>query len=293
MPKYELIPIEQLIEPEIPAREGMDEKKLDELCESVKEIGYVHPLAVVLVRSGQEAGEGGARRGHRAGRHTRPARFEIVDGHRRYKCGVMLSLKALPCLIFEDKDNAREAIKLHTALFREDLSTAEEAAFVADLINKYDYTEEQLCRALRQKPSWVNERLALLHGNKDVFNALRERKINFAVAKQLNRVKDEAHTRYLLDLCIQGGATAVTVASWVGEFLRPKPASGEQGAPGVAVTTADSSPAPGVSCFFCGKEDSPYQMENVWIHGWERQMIQSNLERAANVQPAATVASES
>ncbi len=292
MPKYELIPIENLIEPEIPAREAMDETKLKELCESVKEIGFIHPLAIVLVQSGQDSALGRAR--SRAGKGTRhaPVRYEIADGHRRYKVGQMLSHKVLPCLIFEDRDTALQAVRLHANLFREDLSVAEEAAFISDLIEKYDYTEEQLCRALHAKVSWVNERIGVLQGNADVFNALRERKINLAVAKQLNRVKDAAHTKYLLSLAVEGGATALTVSQWVSEFLHPKPVSLEGENAGAAVATnADVSTA-NPACFLCGKEDSPYQMEYVWIHPWEKQMLLAQIARAADVPPAQLAASE-
>jgi ParB family chromosome partitioning protein len=283
MPKYELLPIEQLLEPEIPAREGMDETKLAELAESVREVGYIHPIAVVLVSEAQGSAHVAGKARSRAGRHTSPPRYEIIDGHRRYKVGVMLQLTALPCLVFVEKDTAREAIKLHTALYREDLSVAEEAAFIADLITKYDYTEEQLCRAVRQKVSWVNERIAILRGNKDVFEALRQRKINLAVAKQLNRVKDEVQTRVFLDIVIQGGATAVMTAKWVSEWLARKPLSEGTTEASPAQIVAQTETAPGPACFFCKKTDSPYNMENVWIHDWERKMIEAQLERATQV----------
>jgi ParB/RepB/Spo0J family partition protein len=284
MPKYELIPIEQLIEPQIPAREAMDETKLAELCDSIREIGFVHPLAVVLVPGPQDSASTEGKRVGKRRAASSPPRYEIVDGHRRYKCGVMLTYKTLPCLLFDDPETAREAIKLHTALFREDLSTAEEAAFIADLINKYDFTEEQLCRAVRQKPSWVNSRLSLLRGNKDVFDALRARQINMAVAQQLNRVKDDAQCKYFLNLVIEGGATALTVTRWVSEWLQKGSVTARTEGPGQ--TTPDLEPvAPtGPVCFFCRKEANPYDLENVWIHPWERKMIEAQIDRAAQWQ---------
>ncbi len=283
MPKYELIPIDHLIEPEIPAREGMDEVKLAELCESVKEIGFIHPLAVVAVPHAPGAEVPDKVRGKKGGISPSKRHYEIVDGHRRYKCGVMLSLKTLPCLIFDDPENAREAIKLHTALFREDLSTAEEAAFVADLINKYDYTEEQLCRALRQKPSWINERLGLLRGNQSVFEALRARSINLAVAKQLNRVKDETQCKYFLSLVIEGGATALTVGKWVSEWIVKGSSTARVEEPGQSAAALEPTSPSGPVCFFCRKECNAYDLENVWIHPWEKKMIEAQIDRAAQV----------
>src|SRR5208337_1231886 len=197
----------------------------------------------------------------------------------------MLSHKVLPCLIFEDPENAREAIKLHSALFREDLSTAEEAAFVADLIEKYDYTEEQLCRVLRQRPTWINERLSLLRGNPSVFEALQRRTINLAVAKQLNRVKDEAQCKYFLALVIEGGATALTVGKWVTEWLTKGTVQTSAVQPGQTKPELEPVAPTGPVCFFCRKECNVYDLENVWIHPWEKKMIEAQIDRAAQVQP--------
>jgi ParB/RepB/Spo0J family partition protein len=299
MPRYELIPIEQLLEPEIAAREAMDDEKLTELADSVREVGFIHPLAVVLVQSGQASGEG--RKGQR--KKTSPAalppRYEIVDGHRRYKIGGMLQQNALPCLIFDDAETARHAVKLHANLYREDLSTAEEAAYLADLIGKYDYTEEQLCRSVRQKASWINERLALLRGDDRVFNALRERKINLAIAKQLNRCAsaqrranatgepipegmpslEEAtsHTSYLLNLVIDGGATAVTVARWVAEYLSKRVVPSAGGASTQSMNPQIVEAPLGPECIFCRKQDAPHNLVNVWIHQHELVILQYQL----------------
>jgi ParB/RepB/Spo0J family partition protein len=293
MPRYELLKFEQLVEPEIPARGTMDEVRLAELCESVKAIGFIQPLAVALVSGPQGSASGQRRAAAKNSPARASARYEIGDGHRRYKVAQMLSIDPVPCLIFPDLETARQAVKLHANLFREDLSVAEEAAFIADLIGKYDYTEEQLCAALRCKPSWINERIMLLRGNKDVFQALQDRKINLAVAKQLNRVKDEGHTRYLLSLAVEGGATALTVSQWVTEFLRPKESSPTVIATETPAVDSPKNPAAGVSCCFCFKPDNPYNMVNVWVHEWELKMIQANIARAAQVDPAELAASES
>ena len=290
MPTYDLLPLEQLVEPEIPARGEMDDVKLHDLCESIKELGYIHPLAVVVLPAMEGSAGGPGKRSVARSKTASPVRYEIADGHRRYKCAVMLGHKTVPCLIFDNRENARDAIKLHTALFREDLSTAEEAAFVADLIEKYDYTEEQLCRALRQKPAWINDRLALLRGNAIVFEALQNRQINFAVAKQLNRLKDDGDCKYFLDMVIQGGATALTVGKWVTEFLAKGTVQATTVQPGQSAAPVEQASPSGPVCFFCRRECNAYDLENVWIHPWEKKMIEAQIDRAAQVLPEAQAA---
>jgi ParB/RepB/Spo0J family partition protein len=283
MPDYKLIPIEQLIEPAIAARVAMDTDKLRELADSVKEIGYVHPLAVVPVQINGNTLEATTPRHRKAKARPLPPMYEIADGHRRYKVGVMLNLKALPCLVFSDKETALQAIKLHTALYREDLSAAEEAAFLADLIDKYDYTEEQLCRSVRQTVSWVNTRLALIHGNKDVFQALADRKINMAVAQQLNKIGDEKHTKYLLELTIQGGATASMVAKWVGDWRIQQQ---QETAPAREVAVerpADGTEEAAPKCAYCLLTVNPFNFVPALVHDYCKAQFEARVNAAAQL----------
>jgi ParB family chromosome partitioning protein len=262
MPEYKYIPIEQLVEPPNPIRATMDEHGLFSLCESIKEIGVLQPLLVVRV----------------------DAMYEIVAGHRRYKACIMANLNAVPCLVFADAEIARHAAMLQENTEREDITPAEEAIFFAELIERYDYTEEQLLKAVKKSASYVYARLDLLRGNQEVFTALREKRINMAVATQLNRCKDEKHTSYLLTLAIQGGATAATVAKWVSDHQVPR---GEEAATSATVAGGViPCPAPGPlerQCFLCRRSHQQLNLLPVWVHDWELRDYNERLDNAANV----------
>src|SRR5882724_3814889 len=106
-----------------------------------------------------------------------------------------------------------------------------------------------------------------------------------AVAKQLNRVHDETQTRYFLALVIEGGATALTVGKWVQEFLTKKTSPASEGTTGPAIAGAETAEIVGPVCFVCQKPDNPYNLENVWVHQWEKKMIESQIAGAATVAP--------
>jgi ParB/RepB/Spo0J family partition protein len=288
MPEYKYIPIEQLIEPPSPIRVSMDTDALTSLCESIKEIGVLQPLLVVRVGTLVEttvaeltdkpAGEAG----------TRSPLFEIVAGHRRYKACIMANLNAVPCLVFADAEIARHAAMLQENTEREDITPAEEAIFFAELIERYDYTEEQLLKAVKKSASYVYARLDLLRGNQEVFTALREKKINMAVATQLNRCEDAPHVSYLLALAIQGGATAATVAKWVADHKVPPHGEAEAVA---AVEGAGPTAAAAVSderkCVLCRRRHQPLNLVPVWVHDWELRDLNERMDNAANVDLAA------
>lgn len=281
MPEYKLIPIEQLIEPEIAARAAMDADKLRELADSVNEIGFIHPLAVVPAAAVAEVQKPRGKSGPKPKPSEAHFRYEIADGHRRYKVGVMLRMKALPCLVFADVETAKQAVKLHANLYREDLSAAEEAAFLGDLIEKYDYTEEQLSKSVRQSVSWINTRLDLLRGNKDVLQALADRKINLGVARQLNTVKDESQTKYFLTLAIEGGATMNMVARWIAEWKKQVDAAANPAPPPPAAGNGAAEAVPLPACILCRQTHNPFHFLPVMAHDYCLTNLNTQIDAAA------------
>ena len=284
MPEYKYIPIEQLIEPPNPVRVSMDEAALASLAESIHEIGVLQPLLVVATENPTQTDatgiSGEASRAPRAG----SPRYEIVAGHRRYKACVMANLNAVPCLVFADAEIARHAAMLQENTEREDITPAEEAIFFAELIERYDYTEDQLLKAVKKSAGYVYGRLDLLRGNQEVFTALREKKINMAVATQLNRCKDAGQCSYLLGLAIQGGATALTVSKWVTDANVPRGeetatvTAGVEDTPSNAVTVSDDR-----VCILCRRNHQPLNLVPVWVHDWELRDFNERLDNAANV----------
>jgi ParB/RepB/Spo0J family partition protein len=284
MPEYKWIPIEQLVEPPSPIRVSMDEGALFSLAESIKEIGVLQPLLVVPTVKRESAG---AHLDSSKCEHLVevPGTFyEIIAGHRRYKACIIAALNAVPCLVFADVEIARHAAMLHENTEREDITPAEEAVMFAELIEKYDYTEEQLLKAVKKSQSYVYTRLDLLRGNQDVFAALREKKIVMAVATQLNRVKDATQCHYLLNLAVQGGATALTVSKWVNEVRGiPEVVSVESVAIDAGKGASVATITDDRKCLLCRRGHQPLNLVPVWVHDWELRDWNERLDNAANV----------
>lgn len=284
MPEYKYLPIEQLVEPPSPIRATMDEDALVSLCESIKEIGVLQPLLVVPVfLSCEECRAKGAQycvHGVDGGRRT----YEIIAGHRRYKACIMAQLNAVPCLVFADAEIARHAAMLQENTEREDITPAEEALFFAELIERYDYTEEALFKAVKKSGSYVYARLDLLRGNQEVFTALREKKINMAVATQLNRCKDDKQCSYFLALAVQGGATALTVGKWVSDYNNSVTGASEASA---AESPAGDQQTAAVSddrkCVLCRRSHQQLNLVPVWVHDWELRDLNERMDNAAAV----------
>jgi ParB family chromosome partitioning protein len=242
---YREIPLELIDPPPVPMRETFDQEKLDELTDSVRRVGVLQAIAV----------------------EQHGTRFRIQDGHRRYIASTRAGLKAIPALIHTTETISGEAVKVHANLYREDVNPAEEARYLAQLLeNDCQGDVDRLCELTAQARSYVEGRLLLLQGDPDVFDALRTRRISMAVARELNRVKDRGYRMMYLDAAIRGGATARIVQEWriasdaMTPVDPPAPTSGENQYAGLP------APITSMICLFCESTDEPWMMELVPMH---------------------------
>jgi ParB family chromosome partitioning protein len=280
VPEYRVVRLEQLVEPELVAREFMDEEKLYELRDSIRAIGLIQPLAVVQVGPKPAPPYGDTPEEQKRAAEDARVLFEIVAGHRRFYACRMIPLVEIPVLVYPSKDLALEAVKLHENLCREDLSPAEEAIFVEELIEKYDLTEDQLVRTLHKSAEWIEQRRALLRGDSEVFEALRLRKISVGHARELNKCADETHRRYLLSIAVASGITIAALRSMVQQHKLeqlPQPAGNGNGDPAVP---GYAPPPNTLKCAVCGGEKDPQNLELIYVHRWELEGFRRVMDRA-------------
>lgn len=283
MPEFKYIPIEQLVEPSSPIRVSMDEAALLSLAESIKQVGLLQPIIVVPVTLPLPEGEITVEHGTPpASIQPKPA-YEIVAGHRRYKACIIANLNAVSSLVFADAEIAKFAALIAENTERQDVTPAEEAIWFDELIKKYDFTEDQLLSTVKRSANYVYERLALFNGHQAVFEALKDKQINMAVAKQLNRCKNESDATYLLGLAVQGGATALTVSKWVNNANNsPQGTSETVTAEAVTGTVQPVAVEDDRRCVLCRRNHQPLNLVPCWVHDWELRDLNERIDNAAN-----------
>lgn len=112
---------------------------IDELVASIEEVGILEPLLV---------------------RHD-PQGFQIISGERRYRAGVEAGLEELPCIVL-DVDGAQAlSIALIENLQRQDLSAFEEAQGLRALVDRFDYTHEEVAKKIGKSRTSVTETLSI------------------------------------------------------------------------------------------------------------------------------------
>ncbi len=259
------IPLAEIREPALPVRAAMNDDALESLARSIRDVGIINPLTLI------------AREGY----------YEIAAGHRRFRAARQVGLAAVPAIVLPADSAEAEAVKIHENIEREELNPAEEAIFYAQLLEKFQYTEEAMCKVVKQGPGYIADRLRLVRGDQVVLKALLEGKITLGVAQELNRMKLEKDREYYLQYAAQNGAGVNLVREWriKANLQAESPlAPSTSGAP-TSTAPPGGSPAPGPEpqflgmahgyelgssledreCRFCGTHDQDWKMFKVRV----------------------------
>lgn len=279
MPESKTIPRELLLEPPVPMRAQMDEQALNELAASMGLLGVLFPLLVIprnVIRT--EAGEY-VECDDPAKVPTGRQCYEIVDGHRRYLAAGIARIDELPCRVFENADDAKFAMMAHANIMREDVTPAEEGLQFLQLAEKCGWGIEQLMQTFKCSENYINDRVALVQGDPEVCRAVATRQIVFGVAKALLKCKEDAHRRYLLQLCITHGANVRTAETYVQQWKQQAAMQGDGEQVHITVAPAMPFTPPEELCLWCCKGTYPEHFERVVIHRWHLDDLLSLLKQ--------------
>ena len=118
-------------------RKYFDPEALEELTQSIKKNGVLQPV-IITADEHQE--------------------IHLVAGERRYRSAKDAGLKSIPAIY---KDSHSDEIALIENIQREDLKPVEEAEALGRLMDKHNYTQEQLSDVVGKGRSTISETLSL------------------------------------------------------------------------------------------------------------------------------------
>ena len=152
-------------------RRDFDDALLDELAASIKEKGVMQPL---LVRPG---GSG-------------TASYELIAGERRWRAAQRAGLHEVPAIIREVDD--REALELAIIenVQRADLNPLEEALGYEQLMDQFEYTQNDLGQVIGKSRSHVANTMRLLKLPNDVREMLSRGALTAGHARTLITAED-------------------------------------------------------------------------------------------------------
>ena len=108
----------------------------------------------------------------------------MVAGERRWRAAQSTDLKVLPALLLPD-DLDKDEISLIENIQREDLKVSEEAKAYQHLIEKNNYTHEELSKIVGKSRSHITNLLRILELDEFFFDLLNKGKISMGHARAL------------------------------------------------------------------------------------------------------------
>ena len=152
-------------------RHEFDETALQELADSISEIGIIQPITL---------------------RKLSDDEYQIIAGERRWRAARLAGLSDVPVVIIEADDKKAMELALIENLQRSDLNPIEEALGYQELMGTYEMTQEQAAvRVGKSRPAVANA-LRLLSLSPAVLELVKDGSLSAGHARALLPVKDEA-----------------------------------------------------------------------------------------------------
>ena len=156
------IPISQIEANPNQPRRDFDQEALQELAQSIKEIGIVSPITL---------------------RQISENRFQIIAGERRWRASQIVGLQAIPAYIRTTNDENVMEMALVENIQREDLNAIEIALAYQHLLENTGMTQEKVAERVGKSRTAVTNHLRLLKLPAQVQMALQKKEIDMGHAR--------------------------------------------------------------------------------------------------------------
>jgi len=150
-------------------RRDFDDDSLQELANSIRQIGVIQPITL------RDMGDGS---------------YVIIAGERRWRASQRVGLTTIPAYIRTVDDENMMEMALVENIQRQDLTALEVALAYQNLIEQYNLTQEQLSERVGKNRATVTNYLRLLKLPASVQVALRNREIDMGHARALLALSD-------------------------------------------------------------------------------------------------------
>ncbi|MDQ1097139.1 MULTISPECIES: ParB/RepB/Spo0J family partition protein [Chryseobacterium] len=162
-------------------RTYFDEKALNELAQSIKNLGVIQP--VTLRKDGEK--------------------FEIISGERRYRASKMAGLATIPAYIRLVNDQELLEMALVENIQREDLDAVEIALTYQRLMDEIGLTQENLSQRVGKDRSTITNSIRLLRLSPDIQNAIRSGEISAGHGRAIISLDNEELQQILFEKIIK------------------------------------------------------------------------------------------
>lgn len=162
-------------------RKDFDQQAIDELAESIRNIGIIQPITL---------------------RQEEDGSYMIIAGERRFRASQKAGLETIPAYIRKVSDDAVMEMALIENIQREDLNAIEVALAYQQLQAKANLSQEELAQRVGKSRASVANFMRLLKLPAEIQLALKEKKLSMGHARAMLPIEDPEQQVKLFHLTI-------------------------------------------------------------------------------------------
>lgn len=182
-----------LIDPPVDQqRVDMDEEKLQELVESVRDHGLLNPITV------RKKGE----------------RYELIAGWRRLQAHRRLGLALIEAKVISADDERSDVLRAVENEFRHDINPVESAIYLRRFQEKYNWDAARIAKELNRSVAYVEGRFELLAYPEYILEPLALGKLSLGAAQWLAKIPEDLRRRQYVIWGVQGGISVAQAHAW-------------------------------------------------------------------------------
>ncbi|MDC6451259.1 ParB/RepB/Spo0J family partition protein [Alphaproteobacteria bacterium] len=192
--RFRMVPIEFIEPGPWQPRKIFDKDEIDSLADSIKKQGVIQPI---ILKS----------------KENKKNEFFIIAGERRWRASQQAEIHEIPSIIRDDvKDEKIAELSLVENIQRSELNPIEEAEGYQSLINKYNYKQEDVAKAVGKSRSHIANITRLLSLSDLAKDLLLKNKLTIG---QIRPLIGHSDCDYLLDTIVKNNLTSRQVEKLV------------------------------------------------------------------------------
>lgn len=175
------IAIDKIIPNPNQPRKEFKEVELNELSESIKELGVLQPI---LVKKEKDT-------------------FTIIAGERRWRASKLANLNEIPVILKDYTDRITMEVALVENIQRSNLSVIEEAKAYQALIDDFNISHDNLAKRVGKSRSNISNYIRLLNLPEEILSLVNTQALSMGHARALLTIKEPKVQKELARKCVE------------------------------------------------------------------------------------------
>ena len=181
-------------------RTNFNQKDIDELASSIKELGLIQPITI----------------------KTKDNRYELISGERRLRAFKILKLKSIPAYVRKADDQASLEMALVENIQRKDLDPIEIAISYNRLIEELSISHEEMSKRVGKDRSTISNYIRLLKLDPIIQSGIRDNFISMGHGRSLINIKSKDAQLIIYEKILRNGLSVRQTEKIVQELNNKK-----------------------------------------------------------------------